>query len=321
MPYKILIVRNNYTKKLDFKKGLDWFSKKTPLKIEIEEISTNLPTLRFDVDNKIFQGCVVNRSIYTELRKIIPENKYHCVVLINGNKMNCVRVSYADDIPIYPNTDFVQLVKVTDDGLTLNHEILHTFFLKLNRQGINVEDPMDKVAVSGVTKHYYNDKSLTAKHSNRTIALERLAPYWNKIVSFGPTADVIITRGKSDLNQTLGSLTAKQGGALFVCKTLELPDLGNKQNVSCIPKGVYDCVFTFSPKFMKYTYQILNVPKRSAIRLHVGNTFKQIAGCILLGSGLADIDRDGTIDVTNSAITIKSFEGFMQKKPFRLEIR
>lgn len=187
MPYKILLVRNNYTKKLDFKKGLDWFSKNTPLKIEIEEISTNLPTLRFDVNNDTFQGCVVDRSIYTELRKLIPENKYHCVVSLNGNKMNCVRVSYADKIPLYTNTDFVQLVKVTDDGLTFLHEIIHAFFHKLNRLGITVEDPMDKVVVNGVIKHYYNDKSLKSKESNRTIALQRLAPYWGKVCELAVT--------------------------------------------------------------------------------------------------------------------------------------
>ena len=41
--------------------------------------------------------------------------------------------------------------------------------------------------------------------------------------------------------ETRGSLFVLDGHELlYRCKTLELPDLGNQRNVSCIPEGIYD---------------------------------------------------------------------------------
>jgi hypothetical protein len=132
---------------------------------------------------------------------------------------------------------------------------------------------------------------------------------------------VEIKRDKSTSKQTLGILTAQNGKSTFTCKTLELPWLENKSNISCIPIGTYDCRYSFSPKFNKYTFEILKVPKRSGIRFHVGNYYTQIQGCILLGDSVMDINNDGILDVLNSKKTIQSFETFMNNKSFRLTIK
>jgi len=135
-----------------------------------------------------------------------------------------------------------------------------------------------------------------------------------------PLREVSIKRNKSTSKQTLGTLTAKNGAATFSCNTLELPDLQNKSNVSCIPKGKYECKYTYSPKFKKNTYEVTKVPTRSGIRIHSANYYSDLLGCIALGSGLSDLNKDGSLDVINSRNTITLFEEFMQRKDFSLVI-
>ena len=72
---------------------------------------------------------------------------------------------------------------------------------------------------------------------------------------------------------------------------------------------------------MKYTYEVRNVPGRSGIRIHVGNFFNQIQGCILLGYGYKDVNNDGRLDIINSKISITDFERLLDKKPFTLVIK
>lgn len=173
MEYKLLIIKNRYSKKLNLKLGLDWFSKNTPLKISLDEIETDYDLAFKTVGNDTFTGVVV--SDYLKLRKDVPEGKYNAVALVYGNDAPGVRVSIAENTPLYSDTDFISLVKVTDGGKTLNHELIHTFFKKLARRGINLPDPMDT---------YLNDSNLNSKNSNRTAALVLLKPHWETIVSF-----------------------------------------------------------------------------------------------------------------------------------------
>lgn len=311
MKYPILIVKNNFNKKYNFKKGIEWF-KQTPLELDITEIETSIPLTFEKVKNDKVTGYTVDDRCKAELRKLIPQGKYKAVCLLYGDKAPGVRVGIADKNGLYPDTDFIEVVKYNDDGNQFNHELLHTI---CRRAGI--EDPMDKCVVNGKVKYYYNDKSLNAKSSNRTIALERLKPYWDKLMD---EIDVVIKREPSSKKQTLGKLVATKNSATFSCETLELPDLGNKPNISCIPKGTYDVKWTFSPRFMKFTYEVMNVKGRTGIRFHSGNYYHQINGCILLGTARMDLNKDGELDVVSSQATIKSFEGFMQKSPFKLRI-
>jgi hypothetical protein len=67
--------------------------------------------------------------------------------------------------------------------------------------------------------------------------------------------------------------------------TLE-PARLNPVNVGhpCIPAGEYALELTFSPHFAIVTPEVMNVPGRSAIRIHVGNFPKDTLGCTLVGS-------------------------------------
>lgn len=120
--------------------------------------------------------------------------------------------------------------------------------------------------------------------------------------------------------QSLGILSTVNDGQLYVAKTLELPDKGNQQKISCIPAGVYKCVWSFSNHFQKHTYAILDVPGRAGIRIHSANYFSQLLGCVALGSALKDINNDGHQDIVHSGNTMAEFEKLMNYEQFELVI-
>jgi hypothetical protein len=128
---------------------------------------------------------------------------------------------------------------------------------------------------------------------------------------------VILTRNSDNGIETLGTLTYGN----FTCKTLERPNKGNQPNISCIPVGTYTCKYTFSFKFLKYTYELQNVPNRSGIRIHSANLYSQLLGCIALGDSYSDINADKQLDILNSRATITAFENLMNKQPFQLIIK
>jgi len=66
------------------------------------------------------------------------------------------------------------------------------------------------------------------------------------------------------------------------CTTLEPADLLNRINVSSIPAQQYMC-YRFSSEDHPDTFQVMNVPARTGILFHSGNTDDDTAGCILLG--------------------------------------
>ncbi len=131
------------------------------------------------------------------------------------------------------------------------------------------------------------------------------------------TQIVTITRGKSDLKETLGTLTT-QG---FTCDTMERPWLNNTPSISCIPTGTYQCVWAYMHDLNEYHYMITNIPGRSGIFIHEGNYYSNSLGCIILGNGKGDINKDGEIDVLNSRVTLAKFEALLNKQPFTLVIK
>ena len=109
---------------------------------------------------------------------------------------------------------------------------------------------------------------------------------------------------------TIGIFNAIESG--FRCHTLELPNLGNKVDISCIPKGVYKYRVIISPNHGK-CIEIMNVVGRTLIRIHSGNYTREILGCVLVGDSHKDIDKDGVIDVTNSRNTLRKLINMIPK--------
>jgi len=93
-------------------------------------------------------------------------------------------------------------------------------------------------------------------------------------------------------------------GELFVngermCDTLELPWKNNEKSISCIPAGEYSVRLRPARQSATRDYLHLlveNVPDRSYILFHRGNTAKDSRGCILVGQGSQqDIVHNSTL--------------------------
>lgn len=213
-----------------------------------------------------------------------------------------------DKIGIYLKCDSIH-DNIDYTWKSLAHEIMHAERLRLEIiLKRPLPDPMDEFRRNGKVYSYYKNDDPYAEDGNFSEALRVLGIFLNN--------KVILKREKSSKNQTLGFIQLENNKF----HTLELPDLNNLPNISCIPKGRYKVKWTFSPRFMKYTYEIQDVPGRSGIRIHVANHYYQLNGCIALGKGLLDINKDGTIDVTESKKAIQEFEDLMGRKEFILEI-
>lgn len=121
-----------------------------------------------------------------------------------------------------------------------------------------------------------------------------------------------LNRFYKDLKQTIGHMVMKRSG-LFIDRfmTMELPDLNNQRNISCICPGVYLVLPHVSPNhgecFKVYELDGSEVRGRSQILFHVGNYYTNTNGCICPGSGekLQDLNGDRLTDVISSAAAMR----------------
>lgn len=90
-------------------------------------------------------------------------------------------------------------------------------------------------------------------------------------------------------------LGEREEGLQPFCDTLEPPRRnllnGGKwdrrlkvKGMTAIPEGRYLMRFTYSPKFGKRLFQLMDVPLFDGIRIHSGNSVKDTQGCILVGN-------------------------------------
>lgn len=76
--------------------------------------------------------------------------------------------------------------------------------------------------------------------------------------------------------------------------TLEEPWQFNERNVSCIPAGLYKVHPYYSMKFGS-CFEVRDVPGRTGILIHQGNTIDDTRGCILVGSHYGKISARSAI--------------------------
>lgn len=92
---------------------------------------------------------------------------------------------------------------------------------------------------------------------------------------------------------TLGDLFVD--GAYF-CKTLEDVDRklecdGEKvHGQTAIPRGTYNVIIDWSPRFARELPHVLDVPGFEGIRIHPGNKSADTEGCILVGKDVINDD-------------------------------
>lgn len=124
------------------------------------------------------------------------------------------------------------------------------------------------------------------------------------------TPDLTISRvPQSDC--TVGVLNSPHGH--FRCFSLELPYRSNQPNISCIPPGTYSAHKRTSSK-NGAVIELENVVGRTYIQIHGGNYTSDVAGCILVGKTLADINGDGIPDVTSSRDTLDALLALLPDK-------
>lgn len=109
---------------------------------------------------------------------------------------------------------------------------------------------------------------------------------------------LLLTRIGEFKDATYGVLSVN-GRPYFA--TLEDAWRDNERMVSCIPKGTYKIRRHQSPKFGE-CFIVLNVPGRSQILFHAGNTHIDTHGCILLGLGFVLEGPNGGIISSRAAM-------------------
>lgn len=140
----------------------------------------------------------------------------------------------------------------------------------------------------------------------------------------------VLTRDKSRTDGTAGKMVLSNSkGQRLVQDTLELTDLQNKPNISCVPCGAYLCKLTLSNTFGRWLYILIDVEGRSGIRFHRGNWAgmkekdlkSDILGCILQGYGMAYDYSTYQQMVSNSTQAENDMIKFFDKQDFILVIQ
>jgi len=125
--------------------------------------------------------------------------------------------------------------------------------------------------------------------------------------------------------ETLGSMYMPD--ETMICKTMELPWLNNKSNVSCIPEGVYQ-IKKMPPGFGRsYEYfRFVKVDGRginlaldmSTILIHRITYVKDLKGCIGVGGRHVDLNKDGVPDIVDSS---KKLQWMVDNLPDEFDLR
>ena len=129
------------------------------------------------------------------------------------------------------------------------------------------------------------------------------------------TETYILNRYSMGQDCTLGQLLDSDNE--LYCYTLELPWKDNIPQESCIPEGTYK-VIPHNSDAHPGTWEITNVPGRSAILLHTGNTVDDTEGCVIVGSPVGSLN--GKPAVLHSFETMETLRGLLPDC-FTLEIR
>lgn len=123
------------------------------------------------------------------------------------------------------------------------------------------------------------------------------------------------------LTETQGACLGRLDGLSQTIWTLEDAWNNNKKGNSCVPKGTYSCIphgWHNEPVKKKQVWELLNVPQRTSILMHIGNKIGDTDGCVLCGFGLT-IGFDSVM-ITRSTDAINLMRREIGDNPFTLVI-
>lgn len=130
---------------------------------------------------------------------------------------------------------------------------------------------------------------------------------------------LVLTRLSDNGHQTLGSMTlfSNTEDTLSVA-TLEPSWKQNACDISCIPPGRYKIIPRETDHYGKH-FEILSVPGRDKVLIHIGNYRKDTTGCILVGTRYAkDMNADGEKDLFDSKTALGWLLACLEGIPFTL---
>jgi len=105
----------------------------------------------------------------------------------------------------------------------------------------------------------------------------------------------------------------------FECYTVERPWLDNKPRESCIPEGVYRLELGMYNRGGYPAYEIMNVPDRSLIKMHIANNINDVIGCVGFGDELGYYEN--LWSVMNSGKTMAKFMDAMDGEDGQIIIK
>lgn len=138
----------------------------------------------------------IEDTVKFKCRDFVKDNEYDIVIFMwdmdslmfpAGNK---VITSFVQSIPLYPNTEFIQLSlsqyqkNMGNVWKAITHEILHAFSYNANRKGIAVLDEMDNTVVNGQIVPFYKNDFPDAVDGNYAHTIKNLKPFFQKNITY-----------------------------------------------------------------------------------------------------------------------------------------
>lgn len=205
--YNVLVFKNRLTVDVedDFNKAKEFFkSKGIDVVFDFQETDLDVPIKKY---TEKWYG-IDEYKVQPKLS--FDKNKYHCVIFAwdkEGHPLRDSLTSWTNYGEIASGTEFIQLVTAKyDDDIgyiwkSIAHELVHSFFKRLARSGVVLNDPMDETYVlqpDGSYKaiSYYKNDDPYAEDGNFSVALALLKPFLDRvIVKKGKYTEILIPSG------------------------------------------------------------------------------------------------------------------------------
>jgi hypothetical protein len=131
---------------------------------------------------------------------------------------------------------------------------------------------------------------------------------------------LVLNRESSGADGTFGKLILPIGTGSLWWYTAEEEWKQNARSVSCIPLGLYPLRRTIYQRHQLPTFEVCDVPGRSRILIHPGNTEEDTQGCVLIGMALGfttvvEDEDTGLKEVRKQAVleSKRAFADFMRR--------